>query len=218
MHKAFLFDMDGVLVDSERFWGPIEIPFLHKIFGAEVAEQIGQPVGMGLEAVYAEAIRLGAKFDRDEFLHGYEEVAMKVYDIAPITEGVATVAEKAINLGYKLGVVTQSPQTWLDRVIPQLPFKNSLEVIISLRERSDLRLKPAPDGFLEAFKQLNSEAKSSVVLEDSNTGIAGAKASGAYVIGYSGNLVDGYKQEGADVYADTMEEVANIVATRQSLT
>lgn len=214
MNKAFLFDMDGVLVDSERFWGPIEIPFLRKTFGKEVAEKIGQPVGMGLEAVYAEAIRLGAKFDRDEYLRGYEEVAMKVYDVAPITRGVANVAEKACELGYRLGVVTQSPQTWLDRVIPQLPFRDKLEVTVSLRERSDLRLKPAPDGFHEALRQLDADAKSSVVLEDSNTGIAGAKASGAYVIGYRGNLVEGYKQEGADAYADTMSEVVRIIIQR----
>jgi HAD superfamily hydrolase (TIGR01509 family) len=114
-----------------------------------------------------------------------------------------------------MGIVTNSPQTWINRVFPRLPFKEKIDVTISLKERTDLKHKPAPDGYLEALKLLNSAPKLSIVLEDSNPGIAAGKASDCYTIGYRGNLIEGYKQEGADAYADTMEEVAKIVATRQ---
>ena len=51
-----------------------------------------------------------------------------------------------------------------------------------------------------------------VVLENSNIGIESARASGAYIIGYRGDLVEGYEQTGADAYADTMNDVIKLVA------
>ena len=80
-----------------------------------------------------------------------------------------------------------------------------------LNERTDLKPKPEPDGYLEALKNLEADPKLSIILEDSNSGIQAAKASGAYVIGFKGNLVDGYVQKGADVYADTMQDVIKLV-------
>jgi len=48
-------------------------------------------------------------------------------------------------------------------------------------------------------------------LEDSNPGIASAKAAGAFTIGLRQNLIDGYQQVGADAYANTIDEVIALV-------
>ncbi len=80
-----------------------------------------------------------------------------------------------------------------------------------MQDRPDLKRKPAPDGFVEAFRMLGATPADSFVLEDSNPGIESGKAAGAYVIGYRGNLVNGYEQTGADAYADTMDDVIKLV-------
>lgn len=217
MNKAFLFDMDGVLVDSESHWFTFEEPFYRKIFGDEVFERLKFGPGIGIDGVYEAAIAAGAVFDKNEFHKGFEEVAMSVYDVSSLTQGTEKLVKLLQEKNFKIGVVTNSPQTWVDRVVPRLPFSTELDLVFSIKEHSELKPKPYPDGFLEALRVLGASPRESIVLEDSNPGIAAAKAAGCFTIGFSGNLVSGYKQTGADTYADTMEEVADIVI-RQSQT
>lgn len=118
---------------------------------------------------------------------------------------------KLKELNFRLGLVSSSPRKWIDYLLPRLSFSDKLEQIISLNERPDLKPKPEPDGYLEALDNLEADPQLSLILEDSNSGIQSAKASGAYVIAFRGNLVDGYSQKGADTYADTMDDVIKLV-------
>ena len=211
MNKAFIFDMDGVLVDSERAWAQFEKPFFERIFGKDITEKIGNTTGIGIDRLYEKAVSLGATVEMDAYRQGFDEVAMRVYDVAPITNGVERLAHDLLTKGFKLGLVTQSRQNWTDRVVPRLSFKDELEAIVSVASRHDIKPKPFPDAFLEVFRTLDAAPERSIILEDSNYGIEAGKATGAYVIGFSGNLTVGYKQDGADAYADTMEEVQKLV-------
>ena len=211
MNKAFIFDMDGVLIDSEPTWQELERQYLPKLFGKEVAEKLGNLVGIGLKGLMDRAESLGAIFEREYVVEKYGEIAREVYRQSPITDGVDTLVAKLKSAHFGIGIVTQSPQNWIGQVIPRLPFRDKLDLVISLYEHPELRQKPEPDGFLEAIKQLGSSPDASIVLEDSNTGIQAGKTAKCFVIGYQGNLVDGYKQANADAYANTMDEVGKIV-------
>lgn len=211
MNKAFLFDMDGVLINSEPVWDELERVELPKIFGQDVFTRMGSLVGIGVTDVIERARALGAIFDPAEYLKVADEMAKEVYARAPITKNVGVLAQKLLEMGFRLGLVTQSPQQWLDQVLPRLPFKDELEVVTSLYNHPDLKRKPHPDGYASAFTILGAEAHNSIVLEDSNLGIQSAKAAGAYTIGFRGNLPAEYEQSGADVYADTMNDVIKLV-------
>lgn len=211
MNKAFIFDMDGVLIDSESYWAQFEEEFLQKLFGNKIAKKIGHGPGRGVDKGYELAIALGATVDKDEFNRGFEEVAVRVYERAPLTAGIDELVNILTERQFKLGLVTQSRQSWIDHVMPLFPFKDKIEVIVTISDSPDLKPKPAPDGYLEAFRRLNAEPHQSVILEDSNPGIEAGKAAGAYTIGYRGNLVAEYVQTGADAYADTMTDVITLV-------
>lgn len=202
--------MDGVLLDSEPYWAQFEEQFYQRVFGKRITKEIGHIPGRGVDKVYELSLTLGATVDKETYMRGFEEVAMRVYDNAPLTHGIDELANILITRGFKIGLVTQSRRTWIARVIPRLSFNDKIESVISVSERPDLEPKPSPDGFLAVLRELNADAKNSLVLEDSNTGIAAGKAAGAYVIGYRGNLVPGYKQVGADAYADTMDDVIKL--------
>lgn len=216
MSKAFIFDMDGVLVDSEPSWVEVEREFLPQFFGKEVFDKMPNLVGAGLESVLESATSFGAKFERAKALEMYEEIARQVYLRSPITTGVDTLVNRLLERDFRIGLVTQSPYTWIDQVVPRLPFKENLEAVVSMQDRPDLKRKPAPDGFIEAFRTLSATPANSFILEDSNLGIESGKAAGAYVIGFRGNLVDGYEQTGADAYADTMDDVITLVESFDS--
>ncbi len=214
MNKAFIFDMDGVLVNSERAWDGEEGLLLESIFGKAIAGKIGNTVGIGINAFYETARGLGATISYEEYLERYDDAVAKVYGRSAMTEGLDKLAQTLISSGFKLGLVTASPMSWIERITPRLSFREKLEAVISLHERTDLKPKPAPDGYLEALKILNADPKSSFVLEDSNAGIAAGKASGAFTIGFRGNLTEGYEQTGADAYAERMDDVVKLVEER----
>ena len=215
MTKAFLFDMDGVIVDSEHHWLPHDMRILEELFDERTRLAIGNSMGIGVRGLYEKARALGSTIEFDTLARAYKEAAFDVYAKSPITPGIEHLAEKLLEFGFRLGIVTSSGQTEIDAVVPRLSFSDKLDVVISIFERRDLRPKPSPDGYIAALRHLEAEPKTSIVLEDSNYGIQAGKDAGAFVIGFRGNLTPGYEQHGADLYADTMQEVASIVATRQ---
>jgi len=65
---------------------------------------------------------------------------------------------------------------WIKLALKKLNFKkNDFDYILSLNDRKDLRPKPYPDGYIETMKVLDTTPKSTIVLEDSNSGIKSAK-------------------------------------------
>jgi len=213
MNKAFLFDMDGVIIDSEPSWEEVENEYLTVLFGKEVAEKMGSLVGIGLAGLMERAASLGAVFDHSHVTETFEEIARKVYTQSPITEGINELVSKLVSANFRIGIVTQSPHTWIDQVVPRLPFRKNIDIVISLHDHPELRNKPEPGGYNEALRLLSAKPEHSFILEDSNPGIQAGKASRCHVIGFRGNLVESYKQDGADAYADTIDEVVTLVET-----
>jgi len=211
-NKAFIFDMDGVLIDSERSWEEDETHLLENLFGKEMVVKTGRTlVGGSIRDTYDRVHALGTKVTYDEYVRRYDEAAKIVLDRAHITPGVEVLAKKLTQWGFALGLVSSSRMNWIEHVVTRLSFKDDLKVVLSLHDTPNMRAKPYPDGYIEAFRILEALPKNSIVLEDSNPGIAAGKASGAFTIGFRGNLTDGYEQTGADDYADTMDDVIRII-------
>lgn len=215
MNKAFIFDMDGVIVNSEQAWVKYGSNFLKDLFGAEIAEKIGDPIGMTVSLVYEKATQNGFSMNKDKYLKIYDKQAAYIYSKANITEGVEKLAQTLLKSGYKIGLVSSSRLNWINHILPKLSFSKNFKHIISVNDRSDLKPKPNPDSYLETIAKLGASPKTTVILEDSNSGIKAAKSSGAFTIGFSQNLIPEYKQTGADIYANNMYEVIKVI---QSLT
>lgn len=214
MNKAFIFDMDGVIIDSEKAWEKYASDFEEKLFGKELSKKIGDTIGVSVNSLYDKAKALGFKMQREKFQNIFDKTAFRMYDMANITAGIDALADFLIKNNFKLGLVSSSATSWINKVLQRLSFADKFESIISLNNRLDLKPKPSPDAYIEVMKNLGSSPKSSIILEDSNSGIAAAKASGAFVIAFTQNLVKGYKQIDADSKADSMKEVIQIIKNR----
>lgn len=211
MNKAFIFDMDGVLIDSETVWGEQDAGF----FGPEVTAKIrDQVLGSTMEVIYQIATRHGLSISEAEFYERYNELAATVYREANMTAGVDQLINALKNLGYKIGLVTSSPRLWVDWVLPRFKDHNAFDYILSIGDNPDLRSKPAPDGYLRAIDVLGSTPEQTIIVEDSNNGIASAKASGAYAIGFRQHHADDYELVGADTYVDSMSELEEYIRNK----
>lgn len=209
--KAFIFDMDGVVIDSERTWKRYGEPFYIKLFGKDIRKKIGETRGITASVVYERAVRYGFSMKKEKFFELLDKKIAFVYSKSKITDGINILAGKLSKLGFKLALVSSSRQNWIDLILPRIKFSKKLAGIISINDTPILRSKPFPDAYIKAIKDLGATSKKSIILEDSNMGIKAAKASGAFVIGFRQLLVPDYKQIGADMYANTMYDVIKII-------
>lgn len=166
---------------------------------------------MTVNEIYDIAAKEGFSMNKQKYFELYDKQAAYIYSKATITPDIDKLAERLVALGFTLGLVTSSRTTWVKNVLPRLTFKNHIQYIVSINDRADLRPKPNPDGYLETIEKLGASPQTTVILEDSNSGIKAAKAAGVYTIGFKKNLVPGYLQQGADIYANNMKDVIKIV-------
>src|SRR3989344_7319862 len=142
-NKVFIFDMDGVLIDSERSWADDETHLLENLFGKEVVAQTGRTlVGGSIRDTYERASALGTAVTYDEYVRRYDEAAKIVLDRAHITPGVEALAKKLTQWGFVLGLVSSSRMNWIQHVVTRLAFKDDLKILISLHDTPGMRSKP----------------------------------------------------------------------------
>jgi HAD superfamily hydrolase (TIGR01509 family) len=216
MNKAFIFDLDGVLIDDEKVWNNKKQELYLRLFGKEVTEKMGSTLGINMDGIYDKAVAAGTHIAKGHFLDEFFKLAADIYNTAPIPDGIKELTDTLINLNYHIGIVSASPLSWITTVTKRLTFEDQIEFIISLHEDNALKHKPEPDGYLEAMWALGASPKNTIVLEDSNLGIKSARAAGAYTIGLKQNLVDDYKQVGADAYAETIIDVIDLVKEKSA--
>jgi HAD superfamily hydrolase (TIGR01509 family) len=189
--QAFLFDMDGVIIDSEPIHFAVDIETL-KYYGHTVAkEQLEKYVGMtnqeawdgirreyGISQTVAEIIdyQLALKIEKIQKLEG-----------GPI-DGISPLITELKRRGIRVGLASSSPRVFIEAVLSHFEMLHDFDCIVSGEEVD--RGKPAPDVYLEAAKQLGVSPECCVVLEDARNGVAAAKAAGMKCIGFK-NLNSG---------------------------
>ena len=211
MNKAFIFDMDGVLVNSEKAWMKYDKLLIHDIFGDAIAAKLPDTTGLSVGTVYDEAVKLGYSKPKEVYMAVYDSYAKKIYSEALLTPQTDRLIANLQANNFHISVVSSSPQHWVDIVMDRLPYKDAFAAVLCLNDHPTLRAKPYPDGYSAMMKTLGTVPEHVIVLEDSNYGIQAAKSAGAYVIGLKENLHPGYEQTGADVYAESMGDVIGLV-------
>lgn len=184
---VFLFDMDGVIVDSEKTWQRHGKDFARKLYGDLIVDAMGDTVGVSLDHEYAEAKKHGFDMHLNDYYQKYDEQAAKMYSLSSITYGLAELIAFLKNNDYTTGIVSSSRRPWIEIVLDKIGDRSLFDYTISLNEEG-LLLKPSPEGYLRAMKDLGSTPRTTIVLEDSNNGIKAGKASGASLLGAAKEL------------------------------
>ena len=183
---AFLFDLDGTLMDTERAWTVAIVDWL---------------ASHGQKAAYDDVLRLvyGRSWpDIDAALHatypalGAPNTAEDAKELRPFNRALLENPESQVIPGAvaflrKVAkfapcvIVSGSPHA--DVVKAALTCGVSGLVRFVLGAEDYARGKPAPDGFLKAATMLDVDASECVVVEDSTAGVAAGRAAGMHIIG-----------------------------------
>jgi len=209
--KAFIFNMNGVIIDSEKTWRK----HLNEIWGELVGEQTANvfrfPVGMSPESVYTEVVKHGSNPPKEKFIQKFNEIAGIVYSESPLTLGINDLGNYLVAKNYKLGLVSSSPAGWIQTVVERLSFGPKITCIVSINDHPELLPKPHPGSYFTVMNTLGAHSGRSIALEDSNSGIQAAKGAGVYTIGFTEHLLPDYMQHGADVYVNNVADTIKII-------
>ncbi|WYP26632.1 HAD family phosphatase [Alkalihalobacillus sp. FSL W8-0930] len=184
--KAFIFDMDGVIVNSEPHHVEVEIATA-KRYGATITEDdLAEYTGMVSEDMWG---RVKEKHGltgeiKDILTHAHTEKLkrLKESDLTPI-EGIPGLMQKLSERNIPMAVASSSPREYIEAVLQKFNIEDHFTSVISGEEVN--QGKPAPDIYLETAAVLGIDPKDCVVLEDSHNGARAAKAAGMTCIGYA---------------------------------
>lgn len=215
-NKAFLFDMDGVLADSENEWERLGYDTLLKEhFGEELFSNVEVRGGVSIKGIFDLFVEAGWKGDYSDFEKRNIEMGERIYATIPLTEGIEELIEYLATEGFKVGVVSSSLLPWVNTLVGRIKTRDNISLILSVNNHPTLRAKPAPDPYLHAMESLEVKPENTIILEDSSTGVTAAKASGAKVICYTAYHLGHPWQplpSNADYYAKNVAEVRSLVA------
>lgn len=198
---GFLFDLDGVLVDSEseytRIWTQIERQyptgkenFAHIIKGQTLTKILNDnfPDPETRERVKQE-------------LHRLEKLMTYAY-----CSGADEFLQALNDREARIAVVTSSDEVKMAHLYADMPdFKGRIGLIIDASRVT--RSKPDPEGYLLAARELDVPIRNCVVFEDSVQGVKAGKASGAYVVGIAGTKSREELAPYADIVIDNLQEL-----------
>ena len=179
--EAVFFDMDGLFIDSEPAWHEGET-VLMKSLGYDWKEEdqlhcLGGPLSR--ISIYMSECVKGAHSPEWFVETIISHMSQRLKNGAPTMPGAMEFSNHLKENGIRHGLVSASPRVIVDSVLNGFEEHN-FEISVAAGDIE--RTKPFPDPYLHAAKILNVDINNCAIFEDSGTGIAAAKASGAYVI------------------------------------
>ncbi|MZI95327.1 HAD-IA family hydrolase [Vibrio sp. CAIM 722] len=181
-HHAYLFDMDGTLVNSEPLKGKA-IAMACEEYGVNIDYHIYQAVmGQNWDQVtqhFFEQGNIQPPFDEFnvKFRAHYERLLNEQLTLNP---GAREYLESLAKQSKSLALVSSAARWMVEHILQQLELTHLFSVMIC---REDVQKhKPDPEAYVSALKQLGVDASQAIIFEDSAAGIEAGVAAGCEVI------------------------------------
>ncbi len=183
---AFLFDLDGTLVDTESAWARAISDWLAD-HGASASPGAVAPLLIGRswidihDALHAAYPVLGASTPIDDAHELRAYYARVVADPASLViPGSVAFLRRCARIA-PCAIVSGSPHADVEAAVKMLGIVEEVAFVLGCEDVG--RGKPAPDGFLKAANMLDVDSSECVVVEDSTAGVAAGRAAGMQVVG-----------------------------------
>ncbi|KXA90807.1 hypothetical protein AKJ57_03565 [candidate division MSBL1 archaeon SCGC-AAA259A05] len=179
---AIIFDLDGVLINSEKYWDKISEKVLNKAIGPRKISS-KEIRGLGVMDQYD---FLSEDFDmrisKKEFFKSYNEEARRIYEKAEPVKGLNKIISFLEDKNVKTAIASSSCKDWVNVAVRRLELGSNLDEITSV-ENIDGKGKPFPEIYLHTSNLLGVEPQNCIVVEDSEVGVKAAKNAGMCCIG-----------------------------------
>lgn len=204
---AVIFDMDGVIVDSELHWKSTEGFFLRSLIPNWTAADQDKIIGLSVHDLYRLLVGgYGVEQSKEQFLVMYQGMADEIYGqkvslLPGFLELLAWLREQEV----PLALASSSPMSWINIVLDRFELRSAFPVVVSADELDEGRGKPAPAIYLLTAQRLGVQPSKCVVIEDSANGALSAKRAGMFCIGLRNGFNDEQDLSAADVVTGTFD-------------
>lgn len=207
--QAFIFDMDGVIVDSEVHWKKPEGYFLRSLAPAWTDTDQTRIIGMSLHNVYRLlTTEYGVTHTKEQFLEVYMDMARKIYgEHASLILGVRELLGELHRRGIPVALASSSTRPWIEIVLDRFDLHSDFQAVVSADELVGGEGKPSPAIYLHTAHKLSVEPAGCVVMEDSHNGVLSAQRAGMYCIGFRNGFNDDQDISTADVIVNSYAEI-----------
>lgn len=187
MIKAVIFDMDGVIFDSEKLWKDA-LKDLKKKYGLKTITEAVRRKSCGMDInqqnLYFKPY-MPEGLDVNDFALEWQDLVLKkliTTNINITKPGFEEIYDYFKNKGYKIGLNSGSPRELIKLLFHRAGFDET-EMFDFIISGDDLTLgKPDPEGYVKACKGLGFSPTECIVLEDSTNGIVSGTGAGCHVI------------------------------------
>ena len=211
MVKAVIFDMDGVIIDSEGTYLEFQLEFARKKNPNVRIEQLYPMVGATKKEaweVLERAVDNGQPWEelRDECRQRdiYREVDYREIYRPEVTEVLRTLKEK----GYRLALASSTQLDLVERVLRENEIREYFEVVVSGSQFK--RSKPDPEIYQYTASQLGVKTEECLAVEDSTIGITAASRAGMKIAAVIDDRYN-FDQSLADYHIARVKEVLEVV-------
>ncbi len=183
-YSAFLFDMDGTLVDSEKLKGRALSETCELLGGSadiEVYKEVMGEAWINVANHFFKAAKISPDIDtfNAEFRTIYQNLLSE--HLEP-NKNVVSLLRQIKASGNKCGLVSSASQWMVTHAISQLNLSDYFDVIVCKEDVT--RHKPHPDSYLKAITELGLKPEEILIFEDSNAGLMAANNAHCDVIAF----------------------------------
>ncbi len=181
MSDAVVFDLDGVLIESEEVWDSVRETYVRECGGRYDDEVQRAMMGMS-SPEWSRYLHETAGVPDEPAAINAEVVArmLDAYrDHLRLFDGAVTVVRR-LGARFPLAVASSSNRQLIDTVLDVAGLADAFRATVSSEEVA--RGKPAPDVYLEAARRLDIPPSRCAAVEDSHSGIRSARAAGMFVV------------------------------------
>ena len=205
---AVIFDMDGVLLDSEPLHHAVLNGVLTETDGYFVPDaEYADFIGTSTERMFAILIqRHGLRLSISEYIERYDAAVLHALrqPQAPLP-GVVALLDGLAAMGLPLAVASSSKRSWVDTTVRSLGLSEYFAVMLSGDDVS--HGKPDPAIYALSAARLAVPAAHCLAIEDAPHGVASARAAGMTVLGVRTAYTEHLVLEGVWRTVDSLEEV-----------
>lgn len=181
--EAVVFDMDGLLIDSEPYWKRAERESFAEV-GVHITEEMSKVTATMTTAEVA-AHWYALRPWKGRSTHDLEQtVISRVRSLigtnAAAMPGVHDTLRACRSRGWQVGLASNSPLVLCEHVVDALGLGDAFDVVLSSDQVA--RGKPAPDIYLEATRRMGVPPARSLAFEDSASGVRAARGAGMTVV------------------------------------
>ena len=180
--SAVIFDMDGVLADSEPLYLAATNAVLEPLGRRLSEDQSRAFMGSSVTNSWLEIMgALGLGGDLEKYVSDYDRHLLRLLGEPRETlPGVRSLIERLRERHVPIGLASSSWRTWVDTLLSAIGLDGIFDAVVAGDMVKDE--KPAPDVFLLAAKELGVPPDRCIALEDTPTGLAAARAAGMFAV------------------------------------